>query len=244
MAQSSATFLHGPDEDALSPQSGWMTKNGAGFFVSWKRRVFELGSDGILMYYVKPLVKGLSRPLPKGSFDMKKCISIRRGTACKWKLSSAPKGAKVENMLELVLPGRTFAMFCDTEQDANNWFLSLDAARAGKNSDLGPRDRKESMFKGGDGILFNGGDVVAKPTESIKLSKSTIAEQLEVPSGPKLTYFNIKARNIIPLVLCAAAGQPLDFNGYVALIYFVILIILYYFYKIKKNYAFQYSVCF
>ena len=195
MAQSSATFLHGLDEDALSPQSGWMTKNGAGLFTSWKRRIFELDSDGILMYYVKPLVKDLSRPPslwgrppPKGSFDMKKCISIRRGTACKWKLSSAPKGAKVENMLELVLPGRTFAMFCDTEQDANNWFLSLDAARAGKNYDLGPRDRKESMFKGRDGILFNGGNVAANlATESIKLSKSTTAEQLKVLARPKLT---------------------------------------------------------
>ena len=188
MAQSSATFLHGLDEDPLSPQSGWMTKNGTGFFTSWKRRVFELGSDGILMYYVKPMVKDLSRPAPKGSLDMKKCLSIRRGTACKWKLSSAPKGTKVENMLEIAVPGRTFAMFCDTEQDANNWFLSLDAARAGKNYDLGPRDRKESMFKGGDGILFNGGDVVAKPTESIKLSKSTTAEQLKVLARPaKLT---------------------------------------------------------
>ena len=104
-----------------------MTKRGE-IIKSWKRRFFELDSNGILVYF--EVNKERDSKICKGRLDMKECTEIHRTTACKWKLSEAPRGAKVDTMLELVLPGRTYAIFCDTVSDTDNWFLSLDIARA------------------------------------------------------------------------------------------------------------------
>ena len=172
----------------LPPKSGWMTKRGNGFFSSWKRRVFQLGTDGILRYYVHPNAITQILPKAKGMLDLNTCRIIRRGAACQWKLSSAPKEANVENMLELVLPNRTYAMFCDTAEDADNWLVCLEAARVEKNAvSVKPPNLKVMQYN--DAEISKGGanGSESKPATaetSIKMSVNTCAPKLSAALPP------------------------------------------------------------
>ena len=103
-----------------------------------------------LIYIVLLNALRLTSDAVKGTLNLKTCVAIRYGSACRWKTTEAPKNAVEACKLEIELPNRTYAMFCDTLADTEHWFMSLDIARAGVGTlvaSLGPRDRKETFSK-------------------------------------------------------------------------------------------------
>lgn len=94
-------------------KNGWMTKQG-GFIKSWRRRWFIL-KDGLLSYYKEPGMK------LQGVIHVHNAVSVSTAPEC-----PKPHAFKID-----VPSQRVFYIYCETQEEADDWIKVLDNSRKG-----------------------------------------------------------------------------------------------------------------
>eukprot|EP00045_Choanoeca_perplexa_P005491 m.46447 g.46447 ORF g.46447 m.46447 type:complete len:341 (-) comp13152_c0_seq2:70-1092(-) len=92
---------------------------------SWQRRYFILRADGTLTY-----AKEGSLTVPKGVIPLKDAVTVHGPGNCNWSAEDkVPKDATPMLRFEIVLPERTYKLYCDNQQAAAEWANKLDKVK-------------------------------------------------------------------------------------------------------------------